>query len=116
MENGEVVAIKQVSLKDIPKSEVGSIMMEIDLLKKLHHPNIVKYSGFIKSKDYLYIILEFCENGSLQTTLKKFGNMNEHLTAVYTLQVLQGLVYLHKQGVIHRDIKGMATINIFDSQ
>lgn len=33
--------------------------MEIDLLKKLHHTNIVKYIGFIKSRDFLYIILEY---------------------------------------------------------
>ncbi|KAI3652518.1 hypothetical protein MP228_001943 [Amoeboaphelidium protococcarum] len=104
-ETGEVVAIKQVKLADIPKSEVASIMLEIDLLKKLNHQNIVKYSGFIKTKDFLYIVLEFCENGSLQTTLKKFGQISEGLVAVYVYQVLEGLIYLHEEGVVHRDIK-----------
>eukprot|EP01122_Echinamoeba_exundans_P013058 TRINITY_DN5634_c0_g2_i1.p1 TRINITY_DN5634_c0_g2~~TRINITY_DN5634_c0_g2_i1.p1 ORF type:complete len:996 (+),score=278.15 TRINITY_DN5634_c0_g2_i1:360-3347(+) len=45
------------------------------------------------------------ENGSLQTILKKFGKFPETLTAVYVMQVLGGLQYLHEQGVIHRDIK-----------
>lgn len=48
----------------------------------------------------------FCENGSLQTICKKFGKFPENLVAVYISQVLEGLVYLHEQGVIHRDIKG----------
>ncbi|OCH90450.1 kinase-like protein [Obba rivulosa] len=103
---GETVAIKEIQLSNIPKSEIGQIMSEIDLLKNLNHPNIVKYKGFEKTREYLYIILEFCENGSLHSICKKFGKFPETLVAVYISQVLEGLVYLHDQGVIHRDIKG----------
>ncbi|KAI0718192.1 kinase-like protein [Cerioporus squamosus] len=103
---GETVAIKEIQLSNIPRSEIGQIMSEIDLLKNLNHPNIVKYKGFEKTPDYLYIILEFCENGSLHNICKKFGKFPETLVGVYIAQVLEGLVYLHDQGVIHRDIKG----------
>ncbi len=48
----------------------------------------------------------FCENGSLHNISKRFGKFPENLVAVYISQVLEGLVYLHDQGVIHRDIKG----------
>ncbi|KZT60691.1 Pkinase-domain-containing protein [Calocera cornea HHB12733] len=104
--NGETVAVKQISLSNIPKAELVDIMSEIDLLKNLHHPNIVQYKGFVKTREYLYIILEYCENGSLHNFLKRFGKFPENLVAVYISQVLEGLVYLHEQGVIHRDIKG----------
>jgi len=75
----------------------------------------------VKTKDYLNIILEYgaclfhlrlsinpryCENGSLHNICKRFGKFPENLVAVYVSQVLDGLVYLHDQGVIHRDIKG----------
>ncbi|TPX41255.1 hypothetical protein SeMB42_g05652 [Synchytrium endobioticum] len=103
---GETVAIKQVKLTNIPKSELNLIMMEIDLLKELKHPNIVKYKGFVKTKDFLNIVMELCENGSLASISKKFGRFPEHLVAVFLAQVLDGLHYLHEQGVIHRDIKG----------
>ena len=103
---GETVAIKQVRLSDMPKAELNVIMQEIDLLKNLNHPNIVKYHGFVKSADSLYIILEFCEQGSLHSICKNFGKFPENLVALYTAQVLQGLLFLHQQGVIHRDIKG----------
>lgn len=51
-------------------------------------------------------VYRFCENGSLHNICKKFGKFPEQLVAVYISQVLEGLVYLHDQGVIHRDIKG----------
>ncbi|TFK73191.1 Pkinase-domain-containing protein, partial [Pluteus cervinus] len=103
---GETVAVKEIQLSNIPKGELPEIMSEIDLLKNLNHPNIVKYKGFVKEQQYLYIILEFCENGSLHNIIKRFGKFPENLVAVYISQVLEGLVYLHDQGVIHRDIKG----------
>ncbi|EAU85791.2 STE/STE11/cdc15 protein kinase [Coprinopsis cinerea okayama7 len=105
-ETGETVAVKEIQLSNIPKGELPEIMSEIDLLKNLNHENIVKYKGFVKTREFLYIILEFCENGSLHNIIKKFGKFPENLVAVYISQVLEGLVYLHDQGVIHRDIKG----------
>ncbi|KAJ5081519.1 hypothetical protein NUU61_009783 [Penicillium alfredii] len=103
---GETVAVKQIRLVDLPKSELRVIMLEIDLLKNLDHANIVKYHGFVKSVETLNIILEYCENGSLHSIAKNFGRFPENLVGVYMSQVLHGLLYLHEQGVIHRDIKG----------
>ncbi|PGH29254.1 STE/STE11/CDC15 protein kinase [[Emmonsia] crescens] len=103
---GETVAVKQIKLTDLPKSELRVIMQEIDLLKNLDHPNIVKYHGFVKSIETLNIILEYCENGSLHSISKNFGRFPENLVGLYMSQVLHGLLYLHEQGVIHRDIKG----------
>ncbi|KAG6407679.1 hypothetical protein SASPL_130676 [Salvia splendens] len=78
------------------------------IFQNLNHKNIVKYLGSLKTKSHLHIILEYVENGSLANIIKpnKFGPFPESLVAVYIAQVLEGLVYLHEQGVIHRDIKG----------
>ncbi|KAG6168114.1 hypothetical protein E4U11_006024 [Claviceps purpurea] len=103
---GEAVAVKQIKLVNLPKSELRMIESEIDLLKNLLHDNIVKYIGFVKSVDCLNIILEYCENGSLHSIIKAYGKFPENLVGVYMTQVLRGLQYLHDQGVIHRDIKG----------
>lgn len=104
--SGETVAVKQVRLGNMPHGELREIMAEIDLLKNLKHPNIVKYKGSEKTREYLFIILEYCENGSLQHICKRFGKFPEGLVGVYISQILEGLIYLHDQGVIHRDIKG----------
>ncbi|KAF1942386.1 hypothetical protein EJ02DRAFT_177182 [Clathrospora elynae] len=103
---GETVAIKQVRLENLGAADLKNMEMEIDLLKNLNHPNIVKYNGFVRSSESLYIILEYCENGSLHSICKNFGKFPENLVALYMSQTLHGLLYLHEQGVIHRDIKG----------
>src|SRR5690242_21877321 len=48
----------------------------------------------------------YCENGSLHSICKAYGKFPENLVGVYMTQVLEGLQYLHDQGVTHRDIKG----------
>ncbi|KAG9240832.1 cell division control protein-like protein 15 [Calycina marina] len=113
---GEAVAIKQIKLGDLPRSELRMIEAEIDLLKNLKHDNIVKYLGFVKSSECLSIILEYCENGSLHSICKSYGKFPENLVGIYMTQVLHGLQYLHDQGVIHRDIKGANILTTKDGK
>ena len=80
--------------------------MEIHLLKKLSHENIVRYIDAISTERHLNIFLEYVETGSLAAINKKFGPFHETLVSIYIKQVLTGLAYLHSQGIVHRDIKG----------
>jgi serine/threonine protein kinase len=107
-QSGKVVAIKEVSLESLSEDVLAGVMLEIELLKNLNHRNIVAYLGSHRTKNHLNIILEYVENGAISMLLKpsKFGVFPESLAAVYISQVLEGLQYLHDQGVIHNDIKG----------
>lgn len=60
--------------------------------------------------------LRFCENGSLHSICKNYGKFPENLVGVYMTQVLEGLIYLHNQGVIHRDIKGANILTTKDGK
>ena len=100
------MAIKQVSISNISEEQLNSIHMEIHLLKKLSHENIVRYIDAISTERHLNIILEYVETGSLAAINKKFGPFHESLVSIYIKQVLTGLAYLHSQGIVHRDIKG----------
>ena len=105
-ETGATVAVKRISTRNLSPEQLSGIESEVHLLKKLDHPNIVKYFGAIRTQNHLNILLEFMENGSLTRNIQKFGMFHEPLVAIYIQQVLNGLSYLHEQGVIHRDIKG----------
>jgi serine/threonine protein kinase len=73
----------------------------------LHHLGVRKPPAPpLMHVSFLTLATRFCENGSLHNICKRFGKFPENLVVVYISQVLEGLVYLHDQGVIHRDIKG----------
>ncbi|KAJ1915825.1 Protein kinase of the Mitotic Exit Network [Mycoemilia scoparia] len=117
LKTGQVVAVKQVNLEGFPtKKEAEAAKKEIDLLSNLNHVNIVKYLDFEEDENSLNIILEYCEGGSLQSVLQKFGQFPEPLVGVYTVQILKGLRYLHHQGVIHRDIKAANLLSTKDGK
>ncbi|KAI7880610.1 kinase-like protein [Lichtheimia hyalospora FSU 10163] len=105
LKTGQMVAIKRIKLESTEAKDIDDVMQEAQLLQTLAHPNIVKYEGFIRTNDCVNIVLEFVENGSLANTLKSFGNFPENLVASYCSRILEGLVYLHDQNVVHCDLK-----------
>lgn len=108
--DGRVVAIKEIPLAGIDEASLAGVRLEIDLLGSLSHPNVVGQLGTIRTPSYFYIVLEYCEAGSLAASIKanKFGPAPEALCKVYVAQVLDALAYLHspRNGIVHRDVKG----------
>ncbi len=105
LDSGQMVAIKRISIDGRTETEVQDLMHEVNLLKSLRDNSIVRYEGFYKDSDYMNIVIEYVENGSLLHTLRTFGSFPEKLTASYTIKILEGLQYLHDQHVVHCDLK-----------
>ncbi|RCK54721.1 MAP kinase kinase kinase SSK2 [Candida viswanathii] len=107
LDTGGVMAVKEIRFHDSQsiKTMVSLIKEEMTVLEMLNHPNIVQYFGVEVHRDKVYIFMEFCEGGSLAGLLTHGRIEDEMVIQVYTLQMLEGLAYLHQSGVAHRDIK-----------
>lgn len=86
-------------------------------MRGLHHENIVHYLGaYVDENEFqLYVFQEWVPGGSVAHLLKRFGPFSLGMVRNYTRQILCGLDYLHKNGIIHRDIKVIDPLNYYSS-
>ena len=111
--NHKIYAMKILKLEEderLSKEEKEKYFKsEIELLKKLNHPNIVKYYKSFREDDQLYIIMEYFDNGDLSDYVKvlKYDKNLDKKPEIWNIfyQSISGLNYLHASGVVHRDIK-----------
>ena len=77
---------------------------EIDLLMNLSHPNIIKLYAHFRANNYLYMVLEYCEKGTLQNLIKA-ERLNINQILAYFAEVVSAVEACHEVGIAHRDIK-----------
>ena len=80
------------------------VLNEINILKKMDHPNIIKIFEFYIDIDNYYLITEYCGGGDLFDTAKA-TKLNEYQVAYIMFQLFSALNYCHKRKIIHRDLK-----------
>lgn len=104
----QIMAVKEVPIranKDI-SNVLRNIKDEMTVLEMVSHPNIVQYYGVEVHRDRVYIFMEYCSGGSLASFLASTEPLqDEKIVSFYTLQMFEGLAYLHQSGIVHRDIK-----------
>ncbi|KAK9471297.1 uncharacterized protein V1510DRAFT_420609 [Dipodascopsis tothii] len=107
LDNGDLMAVKEIRLQDTQsiRGIVKQIKDEMTVLEMLSHPNIVQYYGVEVHREKVFIFMEYCQGGSLAALLEHGRIEDETVSQVYTLQMLEGLAYLHQSGIVHRDIK-----------
>ncbi len=103
---GQVRAMKIISKDNLrPGYTELEIFREINILKKLEHPNIMKLFEFYSDDDSFYLINEFCSEGDLSEKLAKVGRFNEKIVKLLMFQIFSAVLYLHSNNVIHGDLK-----------
>lgn len=104
--NAGEVAIKVVRKFEMNSSQRANILKEVQIMRQLDHPNIIKLVDFSESKQYYYIILELAPGGELFHQIVRLTYFSEDLSRHVITQVAEALEYLHEEkGVVHRDIK-----------
>ncbi|EPS30353.1 hypothetical protein PDE_05304 [Penicillium oxalicum 114-2] len=95
------------NVKQVPRAaERANILKEVQIMRNLDHPNIVKLVDFSESRQYYYIILELCPGGELFHQIVRLTYFSEDLSRHVITQVAHAIEYLHEtSGVVHRDIK-----------
>ncbi|KAK5053386.1 MAPK-activated protein kinase Srk1 [Exophiala sideris] len=100
------VAIKVVRKFEMNSNQRANILKEVQIMRQLDHPNIVKLIDFSESRQYYYIVLELCPGGELFHQIVRLTYFSEDLSRHVITQVAKALLYLHEEcGVVHRDIK-----------
>lgn len=115
---GELFCHKVVAYKGLNEKEKEQLVMEVNVMRDLKHPNIVRYVDRVvdRNKHLLYIIMEYCDSGDLAENMRQFHKhyerVNEQVIFDIALQLLFALAYCHnssigpKRGrILHRDIK-----------
>ncbi|KZV93915.1 hypothetical protein EXIGLDRAFT_30347 [Exidia glandulosa HHB12029] len=104
---GGLMAVKEIRFHDVTSLSnlYQQIKDELSVMEMLHHPNIVQFYGIEVHRDKIYIFEEFCQGGSLAALLELGRIEDELIVQVYTMQILEGLLYLHSKDIVHRDIK-----------
>ena len=115
-EDKEIYAMKRVKIGGLTKKELENSFNEVRLLASLNHKNVIGYrEAFYDQKSKtLNIVMEYADDGDLSTKIKqaknKQGFFEESKIWSTLIQILEGLKYLHKSDIIHRDLK---SANIF---
>lgn len=106
LKTGQKVAVKQVKKKNMTHIEVFQQRREIEVLKMCQHPNIISLVDIFENSDYYYIILDYMAGSDLFDYLQaRDFNLGEDRVREITYQLALGLRYLHKYGIVHRDLK-----------
>jgi serine/threonine protein kinase len=87
------------------KDAHNKVLLEMSILEKLKHPNIVRLYEIFESDKHMLYVNELWVGGDLLTYVRKRRRLKESLAKYLFLQIIDGLRYMHSKGILHRDVK-----------
>uniref|UniRef100_A0A0K0EQY8 non-specific serine/threonine protein kinase n=1 Tax=Strongyloides stercoralis TaxID=6248 RepID=A0A0K0EQY8_STRER len=99
------VAIKIVKKADLNEESMCKMRKEIEVLKKIRHPNIVELYQVIENDKKICLVMEYCSGGELFDYLGKVKRFSDNEARKKFRQIVSAIQYLHHNGIVHRDLK-----------
>lgn len=103
--DGQEVAIKEIAVDNLDKQLLERLRIEMGILKRTKHPNIVRLLDVVEAENSMCLVLEYCAGGDLARFIKTHGRVREETAQRFMQQLGAGLQVLHASDLIHRDLK-----------
>ncbi|XP_076969093.1 serine/threonine-protein kinase SIK2 isoform X3 [Tamandua tetradactyla] len=99
------VAIKIIDKSQLDAVNLEKIYREVQIMKMLDHPHIIKLYQVMETKNMLYLVTEYAKNGEIFDYLANHGRLNESEARRKFWQILSAVDYCHSRKIVHRDLK-----------
>lgn len=104
-QTGHIRAIKKIRKDHAKAKDLQELLRDVDILKKLNHPNIIKVYEFYQDSGNFYIVTDFCGGGELFDRILQEKNFNENRAAEMMKYIISAIAYCHSQKLVHCDLK-----------
>ncbi|TSP36127.1 Serine/threonine-protein kinase SIK2 [Bagarius yarrelli] len=99
------VAIKIIDKTQLDAANLEKIYREVEIMKLLDHPHIIKLYQVMETKNMLYLVTEYAKNGEIFDYLASHGRLSEVEARRKFWQILSAVEYCHERSIVHRDLK-----------
>jgi len=105
-ETGELAAVKFVPKSSFASfGEMQRVFQEIQALRNLHHPNVIRLLDVADHDDSICFIMEFAAGGELRGYVERRSSLPEEEARQLFKQIVRAVHYIHSKKIIHRDLK-----------
>jgi serine/threonine protein kinase len=104
-QTNKIMAMKKIDLEKLSSADQENLEIEIKLHQNLNHKNIIGFLGYLIEDNFVYILLENAENGSLFFYIDIKKGLPQHLALKFFYETVLGMIYLNERNIVHRDIK-----------